>query len=205
MSGAPATPVRVAVERLPTQPDGREAPEWWGVLALIVIEGVVFTSLVASYFHFRTRHLAWPPPGIEPPELLLASLNTLLLAASALPVLLSVRALRAGDERTPRLALPVGMLMLAVFTGLKVWEYTHKAWGPGTHAYGSVVFTITGLHLAHVTAVLLKTAVIWAYLLQGRVEARRPVPLEANALYWYFVVAVWIPLYTTIYLVPRIF
>ncbi|MBW3535834.1 MAG: cytochrome c oxidase subunit 3 [Gemmatimonadetes bacterium] len=195
----------VAVERLPTQPEGREAPEWWGVLALIVIEGVVFTALIASYFHFRTRHLEWPPPGIEPPELLLASLNTVLLIASALPVLLSVRALRGGNERTPRWALPVGMLMLVVFVAVKAYEYSHEPWGAGTHAYGSVVFTMTGLHLAHVSAVLLKTGVVWSYLLQGRVEARRPVPLEANALYWYFVIAVWIPLFTTIYLVPRIF
>lgn len=195
----------IAIEELPTQPSGRAAPEWWGVLCLIVIEAIVFTALIASYFHFRTQHALWPPAGIEPPDLLLPSLNTALLVASAVPAFLSVRALRRDDESTPRIALPVGMLLLALFIGLKVWEYSHKPWSGLTHAYGSVIFTMTGLHLAHVTALLLKTAVVHRYLWTGRIEPRRPAPLEANGLYWYFVVAIWIPLFSVIYLVPRIF
>lgn len=189
---------------LPTQPSGTSAPEIWGVLGLVTIEGIVFIGAIASYFHLKLQNPSWPPAGIEDPEVLLPTLNTVLLALTAIPAWLSVRGLRRGDERPARWALPVGMLMLVAFMALKVYEYSHKPWGATTHAYGSVVMLMTGLHLAHVGAVVLKTAVVYTYLQTDRIEPRRASPLDANVIYWYFVILIWLPLYTTIYLSPRL-
>jgi cytochrome c oxidase subunit III len=61
---------------------------------------------------------------------------------------------------------------------------------------------MTGLHMAHVAAVILKSAVIMKYLHSRRIEPSRMVPLEANAVYYYFVAGIWVPLYATIYLAP---
>lgn len=198
------TDLALDVRTLPTRPHGATAPEWWGIMALVCIEAVVFIGAIASYFHFKVRNPAWPPPGIDAPELLLPTLNTLLLVLSAVPIGLALRSFRRGRAGPARLALPVGMGILVVFLALKLWEYTHKPWGATTHAYGSIVMLMTGLHIAHVTAVVLKTVVIHAYLRSGRIEPDRPAPLEANAVYWYFVVLVWLPLYATIYLSPRL-
>lgn len=189
---------------LPTRPRGRAAPEWWGILALVVIEAIVFTGAIASYFHLKLGNPEWPPRGIGDPELLLPTINTLLLVLTALPVWYAVRAFHRGEERPARIALPVGMGMLVVFLALKTWEYAHKPWGATSHAYGSIVMLMTGLHMAHVAAVVLKTGVVHAYVRSGRVEPDRPAPLEANALYWYFVILIWLPLYATIYLSPHV-
>lgn len=192
------------LRQLPTQPRGKSAPEIWGVAGLVTIEGVVFLGAIASYFHLKLQNPSWPPTGIEDPELLLPTLNTVLLILTALPAWLSVRAVRQGRTGPAEWALPLGMLMLVLFMAVKVWEYTHKPWGATSHAYGSIVLLMTGLHLVHVGAVVLKTGVVYAYLRSDRVEPRRPAPLQGNALYWYFVILIWLPLYTTIYLSPHL-
>jgi cytochrome c oxidase subunit III len=197
-------PGALDLRALPTAPSGRSAPEIWGVAGLVTIEAIVFIGAVASYFHLRLQNPAWPPAGIEDPEVLLPTLNTVLLALTAIPAWLAVRGLRKGDTGTARWLLPVGMLMLVVFIGLKVYEYSHKPWGATSHAYGSMVMLMTGLHLAHVGAVVLKTGVVFSYIRSGRIDPGRPAPLEGNALYWYFVILIWLPLYATIYLSPHV-
>jgi cytochrome c oxidase subunit III len=192
------------VRRLTAQPRGMDAPEWWGIVSLVVIEAVVFTGAMASYFHLKVVNDAWPPAIIDKPELLLPSINSVILLLSTVPVWLAVRQMTRGSDGAARLGLPLAMAMLALFMGLKIYEYTGNPWGVSTHAYGSMVMLMTGLHMAHVGAVLLKTAVIFHYVRTGRVGPRNVVPLQANAVYYYFVAGIWVPLYATIYLAPHL-
>ncbi|HSH46318.1 MAG TPA: cytochrome c oxidase subunit 3 [Longimicrobiales bacterium] len=192
------------VGQLPTRPSGSDAPEWWGIVSLVVIEGTVFTAAIASYFHLKLQNAQWPPPAIGAPDLLLPTLNTVLLVLTAVPAWLGVRGIRRGTDRPARVAMPIGILMLMVFLAVKVYEYAGKPWGVATHAYGSMVMLMSGLHMAHVAALIIKTGVIYQYLRSGRIEPERPAPLESNAIYWYFVIAIWVPLYATIYLSPRL-
>jgi cytochrome c oxidase subunit III len=192
------------VRKLPAHPTGINAPEWWGIVGLVVIEAIVFTGAMASYFHLKVVNDAWPPAFIGKPELLLPSLNTLILLLSTVPVYLGVRHMKRGSGRTALIGMPIAMVMLVVFLGLKIYEYAGHDWGVASHAYGSAVMLMTGLHMAHVGAVILKTAVIIVYLRTGRIEPRRMVPLEANAVYYYFVAGIWVPLYATIYLAPHL-
>jgi cytochrome c oxidase subunit III len=192
------------VRKLPAHPTGIDAPEWWGIVGLVVIEAIVFTGAMASYFHLKVVNDAWPPAFIGEPELLLPTLNTLILLLSTIPVWLGVRQMRRGSVRTAMVGMPIAMVMLLVFLGLKVYEYAGHDWGISSHAYGSAVMLMTGLHMAHVGAVILKTAVIIVYLRSRRIEPRRMVPLEANAVYYYFVAGIWVPLYATIYLAPHL-
>jgi len=194
----------IDVRELRSHPTGIDAPEWWGIAMLVVIEAVVFTGAMASYFHLKVVNDAWPPPMIDTPELLLPTLNTLILLFSVVPIWIGVRHMKEGNERTARIGLPIAMAMLVVFLGLKIYEYAGNDWGASTHAYGSIVMLMTGLHMAHVGIVVLKSAVIFQYLRSDRIQPRRMVPLEANAIYYYFVAGIWIPLYATIYLAPRL-
>jgi cytochrome c oxidase subunit III len=192
------------VRDLPAHPLGIDAPEWWGIIGLVVIEAIVFTGAMASYFHLKVVNDAFPPAIIGKPELLLPTLNTFLLLLSTIPVWFGVRDMKRGNAKTALITLPIAMLMLVVFLGLKIYEYAGHDWGISTHAYGSVVMLMTGLHMAHVGAVILKSGVILQYLRTGRIEPRRAVPLQANAVYYYFVAGIWVPLYATIYLAPHL-
>jgi cytochrome c oxidase subunit III len=192
------------LRKLPRHPMGIDSPEWWGIVGLVVIEAVVFIGGMASYFHLKTVNDAWPPAFIGQPDLLLPTVNTLILLASVIPVWLGVRHMKRGSDRAARIGLPIAMFMLLVFLGLKIYEYAGNDWGVTSHAYGSIVMLMTGLHMAHVAAVGLKSGVILQYIHSGRIDPDRAVPLEANAVYYYFVAGIWIPLFATIYLAPHL-
>jgi cytochrome c oxidase subunit III len=194
----------INVRELPVHPKGHDSPEWWGIVSLVVIEAVVFTGAMASYFHLKVVNDLWPPPIIDKPELLLPTANTMLLLLSVVPIWIGVHQMRKGSERMARIGMPIAMVMLVVFLGLKIYEYAGNPWGASTHAYGSIVMLMTGLHMAHVGAVILKSGVILQYLHAGRIEPERMEAMEANAVYYYFVAGIWIPLYATIYLAPHL-
>ncbi len=200
-----ARTVPLAREPLPRYVSGSRSIGWWGIFLLIVIESVVIGSLIFSYFYLKASSASWPQGGISPPDLLLPSLNALILVASAAPIWWSERSARRGDRNGIVLGLGVGIALALVFLALKVVEYSGQSYTWRTNAYGSIVWTITGFHSIHVLAMLLKSAAIAVVAWQGYFDARRHVAVQGNALYWYFVVAAWAPLFATLYLSPRMF
>ena len=75
---------------------------------------------------------------------------------------------------------------------------------PATDAYGSLFFTITGFHGAHVFVGLLMNAVIQIWAWRGQFTARRHVAVSNVVLYWHFVDVVWIFVFISLYLTPRL-
>jgi cytochrome c oxidase subunit III len=184
--------------------NGRAAPLWWGFWGMILVETIVFSSLIASYFYLRLVASSWPPAGIEPPKLLLPTINTVLLVASSFFVHMADKGIKKGDLFRLRLGLGVGILLAAAFLVIKVIEYSKVTYTWDQHAYGSIVWTITGFHALHVTALVLKTLVIEVLALRGYFDEERNIGVEVNGMYWHFVVAVWIPLYLVLYWGPRV-
>ncbi|HMQ31788.1 MAG TPA: cytochrome c oxidase subunit 3 [Chloroflexaceae bacterium] len=198
-----AVPRIIPADALPVNLSDKRAPVWWGVLMLILIELTVFAALVASYFYLKFHAPVWPPDGIEPPDLLLPSINAGILLVSSLPVWWADRSIRKGDTRALKLGLAIGFVLGATFLVLKVIEYAGNDYTWATNAYGSIVWTITGFHSAHVLILLIKTLVVLVLAFRGYFSERRNVGVQANGLYWHFVVVVWIPLFATLYLSPR--
>jgi cytochrome c oxidase subunit I+III len=79
-----SAPVLLDVSRLPTLVSGRSATVWWAMVLLLTIETIVFGTLAASYFYLAAFEPSWPPPGTDPPSLLLPTLNTGVLLMSSL-------------------------------------------------------------------------------------------------------------------------
>lgn len=189
---------------LPDQPTGTDAPEWWGIMGLVLIEGVVFIAAAGSYFHLKTVNEAWPPPLIGTPDLLVPTIATLVLILGVPPMALAVRGIRRGTTRTAKGLLPVAMALVLVYLGLTVFDHARTDWGVTTHAYGSMAVFMSGLHVAHGLAVLTMTAVVLQYLYARRIEPARPMGLEANAIYYYFVAATSVLAWATLYLSPHV-
>jgi heme/copper-type cytochrome/quinol oxidase subunit 3 len=195
---------RGVADTLPTLVHGPRAAGWWGIVFLVTIEVVVFTALIISYFYLKSYAPRWPAGGITAPELFLPTLNTVVLIASALPIYWANHAIRRNQRGQFLISLLLAMLMGVIFLWLKYVEYSDKGYNWSENAYASIVWTMTGFHILHVTAVLLKSAAVWVVGAQGYFNARRYVAVEGNALYWYFVIVIWIPLYLTIYISPRV-
>lgn len=199
-AGRDATPVRAP---LPRMPYGHGEMAWWGIVLLLTIETTVFAALIFSYFYLRAGFPAWPPGGIEPPDLLLPTINTVVLLASAVPVAWADRGIRRGDQVAVRTGKLMGQALLVLFLVLKAVEYGGYDYTWTTNAYGSIVWTLTGFHVAHVTVAILKSLVVLTLAWKGYFSERRYLGVQANAFYWYFVVLIWIPIYVTLYLAPR--
>jgi cytochrome c oxidase subunit I+III len=141
---------------------------------------------------------------VPPPDLFYGTVNTLVLLISAVPNEWVKRAATRQERRTVRLGLVVCLAFAAVFLTLRAFEFQalHCRWD--TNAYGSAVWTIMGFHTFHLVTDMLDTAVLTALMFTGRIEGTRFVDVYENAVYWYFVVGVWLPLYAVVYVAPRL-
>jgi cytochrome c oxidase subunit III len=196
--------VFVRKEELTVLPVDSQAPLWWGMILLLTIESAVFGTLIASYLYLRFNSPAWPPGEIEPPELLLPTITSLVLFASSLLVWWADRGLKKGDVARLKLGLGVSLALGMVFLALKTYEYMDADYRWDTHAYGSIVWTIIVFHSAHVATVVMKGCVMEFLAFRGFFTEEQRLGIDINGIYWHFVALIWIPLYVTIYLVPRI-
>jgi heme/copper-type cytochrome/quinol oxidase subunit 3 len=187
---------------LPTYAFGHQGLIWWGTVGFMVIEGSMFLMIIAAYFFLRTRVPDWPP-SLPNPDATIATINTIVLVVSALPNQLTKRAAERMDLRIVRLLLPVCVAFGVAFTILRWFEFSSLNARWDSNAYGSVVWFLLGLHTTHLVTDVLDTVVLTALIYTGHVEPKRMVDVSENALYWYFVVLSWIPIYLIIYFAPR--
>lgn len=191
------------VGHLPNLAPRSHAPVWWGMVMLLAIEGAVFGTLVVSYFYLGMDEPHWPPAGVDPPELLLPTVNTAILLASSVTMYMADRAAADDDQRRLRVGLLLSLALASAFLVLKVIEYSGVPYRWDDHAYGSIVWTIVGFHSTHVLTLVLKTLVVATLAWRGYFDARRVIGVQVNGLYWHFVTLVWLPLYVVLYWAPR--
>lgn len=190
--------------RLPDQVSGARSTLWWGMLLFLVILAVIVASFIFSYLYLRGTAPQWPPRGIEPPPLLVPSLASVLLLFSAGSIFWAERGIRLGNQARLRLGLLVSMGLALVFQVLVGLDYAGRGFSWETHAYGSMVWAMSGFHAALVGLGLLLTGAVLVLAWQGHFGERRRVAVQGTALYWYFMVAAWVSFFAAIYLSPRL-
>ena len=183
------------------------SPAWWGMLLLIATEATLFALLLVSYFYERFESVGpWPPDDIAEPKLLVPAVMTALLMASSVPAYLADTSIRRGEVDRLRLYLASTLVLGAAFLGLQAWEYSNEldVLRPQTDAYGSLFYTVTGLHGLHVIVGLFLLGWVLAWALRGRYGADRHLAVEISSLYWHFVHVVWLFVFLSLYLSPRL-
>jgi cytochrome c oxidase subunit III len=190
------------VSDLPTYAYGHRSLMWWGTVGIMVIEGTVFAIAIAMYFYLRTRVEYWPPSAASP-DLFWGTLNTLVLLLSMVPNQWAKTAAEKENLPQVRIALLLALAFAMVFLVVRVFEFRTLNVRWDTNAYGSIVWMLLGLHTTHLVTDTLDSVVLAVLLFTGPLEGKRFVDVSENALYWYFVVLAWLPLYAVIYLAPR--
>ncbi len=113
------------------------------------------------------------------------------------------RACLRRDSRTVKIGLVVMVALGLITVGIRFLEFNDLQFRWDDNAYAGIVWTTVGMHLLHlVTGTaenLLMTLWVWAKGLDDQ-HAR---DIRIGAVYWYWIVAIWIPLYLIIYFVPR--
>ncbi len=195
----------IDVSKLPTVAYDTRSTLWWGVMMMIVIEGMMVVLLIATYLYLRQHFVVWPPVRTQPPDLLLGTINMALIALSTLPMYWADRAAVRGERKRPIvIALVIFCVIGAATVVLRFHEFPamHTKWF--NDAYGSIVWWSLGLHLAHLLASVLETIVLVVWLLGHELDEKHRLDVNVNGLYWYFVVAAWLALYFVIYWLPRL-
>lgn len=186
---------------LPVGPIGRSGLGWWGVATLVASEAALFSYLLFSYYYVgATAQLDWV---LEPrPKLLPGLPNTLLLVASSFVAWYGEKGVEKGDRRQALIGFGGAFLMGTVFALVQGYEWWNKSFKLGTSSYGSLYFTTTGFHMAHVIVGLMVLAALFGWAAADFFSPRRRISVSAGVLYWRFVDVVWLFVFTTFYLSP---
>jgi cytochrome c oxidase subunit 3 len=194
---------------LAAEPEG-PSNEWLGMVLFIVSEAVMFGAFFAQYFYERILSDGWPtraglPPGFERvPAFPLPVILTVLLVVSGFSAHNAQTAIRRDNRDAFQGWLIVTILLGAAFLGGQAYEYTNLIVNDhftiASGIYGSVFFTLTGLHGLHVTIGVLVLVGVLIRGFMGHFSSRSHFGVEGTVLYWHFVDVVWLALYLALYL-----
>lgn len=174
-----------------------------GTWAFLASEIMLFGGLISAYVILRSgsAHLAVPPRSMM--GVPLATFNTFALITSSVTMVLALAAIQEGNiakfQRWILCTIGGGLIFLCV----KAYEYHHK-WEEGitisSNLFGSFYYTLTGLHVIHVTGGLFLMAyILWAGT-RGDFTPDSHDRVECAGLYWHFVDLVWVILFPILYL-----
>ena len=182
----------------------RERQEITARVGMLVFLGswiMLFAALFFVYGSVRSRAPAWPPPDQPRLPVLLPGVNTGAMAASSAALAVAQRALQAGRHRACGAWLALAAFLGATFLSLQlaVWSGLWRAGlRPSGGTYPSAFYGLTALHALHVVVGLVALGMLAARARAGRAEQ---LGVDLWAWYWHAVGAVWLVLYTTVYLV----
>ena len=170
-----------------------------GMLLFIASEIMFFAGLFAAYFNVRAAHAQWPPPGFQL-DLVLAGGLTVILVSSSFTMQYAVSRIRRGDRTGMVRALTVTLILGVVFLCGQLYDYSSLGFGINSGVYGTLFYTMTGFHGAHVLGGVIGMSVVLLRGISGQFSARHHTAVEAVSIYWHFVDVVWIGLFSTLYL-----
>jgi heme/copper-type cytochrome/quinol oxidase subunit 3 len=163
----------------------------------------MFALVIVSYLYIKGRNPHWAP-GAVPPALRWGTLNTIILLASCIPNQLTKKAAEKMDLAGVQVWMIVCLVFAAAFNIVRIFEFRNLNVWWDTNAYGSVTWTLLGFHTTHIVTDFLDSAVLAVLMFTGPLEEKRFVDVSENAMYWYFVVLSWLPIYALIYFAPRL-
>jgi heme/copper-type cytochrome/quinol oxidase subunit 3 len=173
------------------------------IYMVILTEGTLFICLFASYYFLGADKYRW---AIDtPPKLLKAFIMLAILASSSLVIMWGERLVEQRRYGLARAAVGITIFMGLVFLAVQASEYIDhwKTLTPRTDSYGSIFYTITTFHAAHVMMGLL----MLGYL--SILPNYEPTPLPPHrpyrvvALYWHFVDIIWFFVVLLLYVIPH--
>lgn len=177
-----------------------------GILAIwmvIFTEASLFVALFSAYFLLGNDKHRWAidkPPKIEYALFLLA-----ILIASSFVIHWGEHEVKKGNHHKARMILAITFVMGLGFLALQAFEYLDnwKRLTPDSDAYGSIFYTITTFHAAHVIVGLLMIAYVFCLPRSSDSDNSPYRPYHIAALYWHFVDVVWIFVVIILYAIPN--
>ena len=173
-----------------------------GMYCLIAAELAIFTIFVVAYLFYIGKSLTGPKPAdvLHPPIL-----YTICLLSSSLTIHIAVRRLFAGKMAAFGRWWLLTILLGGVFLFGTAREWAHLILDEGltisTNLFGTTYYSLVGLHAFHVTMGLVALIAVAVFCFTSQLQRQHAERVEILSMYWHFVDAVWVIVFTVVYVI----
>jgi cytochrome c oxidase subunit 3/cytochrome o ubiquinol oxidase subunit 3 len=175
-----------------------------GMACLIVAESAIFIIFIVAYLYYLGKSLGGPTPH---DVLELPIFTSICLLSSSLTVHMAVSALHDGRRSFCSLWLAATVLLGGIFLAGTAHEWYHLIYHDGltirTNLFGTTFYSLVGLHATHVIVGLIMLSLALIFSLTGSLSSKYTGRLEVLSVYWHFVDAVWVVVFTVVYVLGR--
>jgi cytochrome c oxidase subunit 3 len=185
-----------------------------GMWMFLFTELLFFGGMFLLYSVFRYRFAPDFHAAVAHEDIVLGTLNTLILLTSSLTIALAISAMRKGESRLSSILQLATIGMGVAFLAIKYAEWAAKI-GVGLYpnspvllkkSQGEILFfglyyTMTGIHGLHVLIGIIVIAFMVVFTKRKKITRQNPIKLENTGLYWHFVDIIWIYLFPLFYLI----
>ena len=174
------------------------------IVCLILTETGLFSIFVAAYIFYIGKNLSGPTPRdvLEVPVL-----STICLLSSSITITLAGRSW--DRDRLGRFKLfwfvTIGLaLFFLASTALEWWRLIYKkGLTISTNLFGTTFYSLVGLHASHVVVGLCLLTLVFVFSMRGSLTRMHRERVEMISWYWHFVDAVWVVVFTVVYMIGR--
>jgi cytochrome c oxidase subunit 3/cytochrome o ubiquinol oxidase subunit 3 len=174
-----------------------------GMACLIVAEAAIFIIFIVAYLYYLGKSLTGPTPQI----LELPIFTSICLLSSSATVHFAVSALHQAKRSLCSLWLAATILLGGIFLAGTAREWYqliyHDRLTIQTNLFGTTFYSLVGLHATHVIVGLFMLLLALYFSLTGKMTSKDTGRLEVLSLYWHFVDAVWVVVFTVVYVLGR--
>ena len=175
-----------------------------GMYSLIAAEAAIFTIFVVAYLFYIGKSLSGPMPSevLSPPIF-----YTVCLLSSSLTIHFAAKNLRGGKARVFAAWWLLTIILGATFLYGTASEWQRLIYKDGltitTNLFGTTYYSLVGLHGFHVIVGLLALSTVMVLTILGAVKEEHAERIDVLSLYWHFVDAVWVVVFTVVYVIGR--
>jgi cytochrome c oxidase subunit III len=172
--------------------------------SLITAEAAIFTIFVVAYLFYMGKSLSGPMPSevLTPPIL-----YTVCLLSSSLTIHFAGKNLGEGNVRRFGAWWLLTIALGAIFLYGTASEWHRLIYKDGltitTNLFGTTYYSLVGLHGFHVVMGLLGLTAVMVFTIFGMVQRAHAERIDVLSLYWHFVDAVWVVVFTVVYVIGR--
>ncbi|GGH08128.1 cytochrome c oxidase subunit 3 [Silvibacterium dinghuense] len=174
-----------------------------GMYCLIVAESAIFIIFVLAYLFYIGKTTFGPTPAV----LEVPIINSIALLSSSITIMLAERALEHGKMKGFSLWWAITIALGSYFlygTGVEWYKLIHEdGLTISTNLFGTTFYSLVGLHATHVIFGLIGLTLTLIFALTGKLKHEHNEKVQILALYWHFVDAIWIVVFTVVYIIGR--
>jgi len=181
------------------------APTQLGMLAFLASEAALFCTLIVVYLSYLKVDQNGPTPAVLSLSLVIAT--TVCLLASSITVHLAVKSLHSGEHLSFIRWWAATIVLGIVFLLGTAFEWreliVRHDLTISRNLFGTTYFTLIGFHALHLTGGIVAMLAVLGLTISRLLSTKSRASAELISWYWHFVDAVWVVVFSVVYLAGR--